>query len=125
MTDDPAPARTGSGRAGQAAPANSAEHPWPVRSVSMKVAQWIDRLGTIWVEGQLTQINLRPGTRTAFLVLRDPAADMSLSVTCDPALLRNAPVPLQEGSRVVVYGKLSFFPGRGTLSLRVTEIRPV
>ncbi|MEU4314825.1 exodeoxyribonuclease VII large subunit [Nocardia sp. NPDC024068] len=96
-----------------------------MRSVSMKVAQWIDRLGTIWVEGQLTQINLRPGTRTAFLVLRDPAADMSLSVTCDPALLRNAPVPLQEGSRVVVYGKLSFFPGRGTLSLRVTEIRPV
>ncbi|MFD4402931.1 exodeoxyribonuclease VII large subunit [Nocardia sp. NPDC058499] len=118
--------RAGSGRSGQPpAPANSAEQPWPVRSVSMKVAQWIDRLGSIWVEGQLTQINLRPGTRTAFLVLRDPAADMSLSVTCDPALLRDAPVPLQEGSRVVVYGKLSFFTGRGTLSLRVTEIRPV
>lgn len=129
MTEaDPAPtaARAGSGRPGQpSAPANSAEHPWPVRSVSMKVAQWIDRLGSIWVEGQLTQINLRPGTRTAFLVLRDPAADMSLSVTCDPALLRNPAVPLQEGSRVVVFGKLSFFPGRGTISLRVTEIRPV
>ncbi|WP_432278622.1 exodeoxyribonuclease VII large subunit [Nocardia carnea] len=96
-----------------------------MRSVAMKVAQWIDRLGSIWVEGQLTQINLRPGTRTAFLVLRDPAADMSLSVTCDPALLRNAPVPLQEGSRVVVYGKFAFFTGRGTLSLRITEIRPV
>jgi exodeoxyribonuclease VII large subunit len=125
---DPAPTvgRSGSGRPGQApAPANSAEQPWPVRSVSMKVAQWIDRLGSIWVEGQLTQINLRPGTRTAFLVLRDPAADMSLSVTCDPALLRASPVPLQEGSRVVVYGKLSFFPGRGTLSLRISEIRPV
>lgn len=129
MTEaDPAPAvgRTGSGRPGQAgAPANSAEQPWPVRSVSMKVAQWIDRLGSIWVEGQLTQINLRPGTRTAFLVLRDPAADMSLSVTCDPALLRGSAVPLQEGSRVVVYGKLSFFPGRGSLSLRISEIRPV
>lgn len=115
--------RADSGRPG--APANSAEQPWPVRSVAMKVAQWIDRLGSIWVEGQLTQINLRPGTRTAFLVLRDPAADMSLSVTCDPALLRNAPVPLQEGSRVVVYGKLAFYTGRGTLSLRITEIRPV
>ncbi|MFE7743521.1 exodeoxyribonuclease VII large subunit [Nocardia sp. NPDC057455] len=108
-----------------AAPANSAEHPWPVRSVSMKVAQWIDRLGGIWVEGQITQINLRPGTRTAFLVLRDPSADMSLSVTCDPDLIRNSPVALQEGSRVVVYGKLSFFTGRGTISLRVLEIRPV
>ncbi|RJO75803.1 exodeoxyribonuclease VII large subunit [Nocardia panacis] len=105
--------------------ANSPEQPWPVRSVAIKVMQWIDRLGSIWVEGQITQINIRPGTRTAFLVLRDPSADMSLSVTCDPELLRRATVPLQEGSRVVVYGKLTYFTGRGTLSLRVTEIRPV
>ncbi|MGW5109622.1 exodeoxyribonuclease VII large subunit [Nocardia sp. NPDC004123] len=97
----------------------------PVRTVAVKVAQWIDRLGAVWVEGQITQMNVRPGTRTAFLVLRDTAADMSLSVTCDPELLRNSAVPLQEGSRVVVYGKLSFFTGRGTVSLRVTEIRPV
>ncbi|MFF2556030.1 exodeoxyribonuclease VII large subunit [Nocardia sp. NPDC058058] len=97
----------------------------PVRTIAVKVAQWIDRLGAVWVEGQITQINLRPGTRTAFLVLRDTAADMSLSVTCDPDLLRKSPVPLQEGSRVVVYGKLSFFTARGTVSLRVTEIRPV
>ncbi|MFC9786359.1 exodeoxyribonuclease VII large subunit [Rhodococcus sp. NPDC127528] len=104
---------------------NSAESPWPVRSVATKVAQWIDRLGSIWVEGQITQIKVRPGTRTAFLVLRDPSADMSLSVTCSPALIRDSPVPLTEGSRVVVFGKLSFFTGRGTVSLRVTEIRPV
>jgi len=55
-----------------------------VRTVSTKVAQWIDRLGSVWVEGQITQINARPGTRTAFLVLRDPSVDMSLSVTCSP-----------------------------------------
>ncbi|MEU7633204.1 exodeoxyribonuclease VII large subunit [Nocardia sp. NPDC049220] len=115
----------GSPAVGGMAQTNSAEQPWPVRSVAIKVAQWIDRLGHIWVEGQITQINLRPGTRTAFLVLRDPSADMSLSVTCDPDLIRNATVPLREGSRVVVYGKLSFFTGRGTISLRVLEIRPV
>ncbi|WP_408639248.1 exodeoxyribonuclease VII large subunit [Nocardia yamanashiensis] len=104
---------------------STAENPMPVRTIAVKVAQWIDRLGAIWVEGQITQINMRPGTRTAFLVLRDTAADMSLSVTCDPELLRNSAVPLQEGSRVVVYGKLQFFTGRGTVSLRITEIRPV
>ncbi|WP_227996612.1 exodeoxyribonuclease VII large subunit [Nocardia australiensis] len=119
------PTASSVGRSATSAPANSAEQPWPVRSVAIKVAQWIDRLGSIWVEGQITQINLRPGTRTAFLVLRDPSADMSLSVTCDPDLIRKSPVPLQEGSRVVVYGKLSFFTGRGTVSLRVIEIRPV
>ncbi|NLU82809.1 exodeoxyribonuclease VII large subunit [Rhodococcus sp. HNM0569] len=111
--------------AGTPTPPNSAEHPWPVRSVAMKVAQWIDRLGSIWVEGQITQINARPGTRTAFLVLRDPAADMSLSVTCSPRLLEESPVPLTEGSRVLMFGKMSFYTGRGSVSLRVTEIRPV
>ncbi|MFD6220741.1 exodeoxyribonuclease VII large subunit [Nocardia asteroides] len=123
MTEDGAPA--GSAAVQSDAPGSSAEQPWPVRSIAVKVAQWIDRLGSVWVEGQVTQINLRPGTRTAFLVLRDTSADMSLSVTCDPDLLRRSPVPLTEGSRVVVYGKLQFFTGRGTLSLRVTEIRPV
>ncbi|MFD6399443.1 exodeoxyribonuclease VII large subunit [Nocardia sp. NPDC060249] len=116
---------TQDGVAQTGAPANSAEQPYPVRSVAVKVAQWIDRLGSIWVEGQVTQINLRPGTRTAFLVLRDASVDMSLSLTCDPDLLRRLPVPLTEGSRVVVYGKLHFFTGRGTVSLRVTEIRAV
>ncbi|RVW06172.1 exodeoxyribonuclease VII large subunit [Rhodococcus spongiicola] len=106
-------------------PPSTAEHPWPVRTVSTKVAHWIDRLGSVWVEGQITQINARPGTRTAFLVLRDPSVDMSLSVTCSPQLLRDAPVPLTEGSRVVMFGKLSFYTGRGTVSLRVTEIRAV
>ncbi|CAM3153647.1 exodeoxyribonuclease VII large subunit [Prescottella defluvii] len=104
---------------------STAEQPWPVRTVSTKVAQWIDRLGSVWVEGQITQINARPGTRTAFLVLRDPSVDMSLSVTCSPQLLRDAPVPLTEGSRVVMFGKLSFYTGRGSVSLRVTEIRAV
>ncbi|CAM3874962.1 exodeoxyribonuclease VII large subunit [Smaragdicoccus niigatensis] len=104
---------------------NSAENPWPVRSVATKVADWINRLGTVWVEGQITQINLRPGTRTAFLVLRDPSVDMSLQVTCTADLLRNAPVPLTEGSRVIVLGKLQFFVGRGSVSLRITEIRAV
>ncbi|MGB2951314.1 MAG: exodeoxyribonuclease VII large subunit [Rhodococcus sp. (in: high G+C Gram-positive bacteria)] len=105
--------------------ASTAEEPWPVRTVAMKVAGWIDRLGSVWVEGQLTQINARPGTRTAFLVLRDPSADMSLSVTCSPQLLDRSPVPLTEGARVILYGKLSFYTGRGTVSLRATDIRAV
>ena len=49
------------------------EAPWPVRTVARKISGWIDRLGAVWVEGQLTQINARPGTGTAFLTLRDPA----------------------------------------------------
>ncbi len=106
-------------------PATTPEQPWPVRTVARKIAAWIDRLGAIWVEGQLTQVTARPGTGTAFLTLRDPAADVSLSLTCATSLVRDIEPPLADGSRVVVHGKPSLFLGRGTLSLRVDEIRTV
>jgi exodeoxyribonuclease VII large subunit len=103
----------------------SPEEPWPVRTVARKIADWINRLGSIWVEGQITQISLRPGAATAFLTLRDPSADVSLTLTCAAAMLRKMEPPLTDGSRVVVHGKPTFFVGRGTLSLRVDDIRAV
>ncbi|HEY0226850.1 MAG TPA: exodeoxyribonuclease VII large subunit [Mycobacterium sp.] len=105
--------------------ANSAENPFPVRAVAIRVAGWIDKLGTVWVEGQLAQINLRSDSKTVFMVLRDPAADMSLTVTCPRDLVLNAPMKLAEGTQVVVCGKPSFYTGRGTFSLRLSEIRAV
>jgi len=105
--------------------ANSAENPFPVRAVAIRVAGWIDKLGTVWVEGQLAQINMRPDSKTVFMVLRDPAADMSLTVTCSRDLVLSAPVKLAEGTQVVVCGKPSFYTGRGTFSLRLSEIRAV
>ena len=103
----------------------SAENPWPVREVNFKVKAWIERLGSVWVEGQLAQVNMKPSWRFSYLTLRDVEAEMSLQVTCDTALLQNAPAPLRDGDRVVVYGKPTFFTGRGSFSLRATEIRPV
>src|SRR6202000_1705241 len=108
-----------------AGPANSAENPFPVRAVAIRIASWIDKLGTVWVEGQLTQINIRPGANTVLMGLRDPAADMSLTVTAPRNLVDNAPVKLVEGVQVVVCGKPNFFTGRGTLTLRLSEIRAV
>ena len=104
---------------------NSAENPFPVRAVAIRVAGWIDKLGTVWVEGQLAEITMRPSSKTVFMVLRDPAADMSLKVTCHRDLVANAPVKLDEGTQVVVCGKPSFYTGRGTFSLRLSEIRAV
>jgi exodeoxyribonuclease VII large subunit len=106
-------------------PPTSPEQPWPVRTVARKIAEWIHRLGAVWVEGQITQISVRPSAATAFLTLRDPSADMSLTLTCSAALLRAMEPPLTDGSRVVVHGKPTYFVGRGTLSLRVDDIRAV
>jgi exodeoxyribonuclease VII large subunit len=108
-----------------ASAATSPEHPWPVRTVAQKISQWISRLGAVWVEGQLTQVSRRAGAGTAFLTLRDPAADVSLSVTCSPRLLDETDVPLLDGAHVVVHGRPTFYLGRGTLSLAADDIRPV
>jgi exodeoxyribonuclease VII large subunit len=101
----------------------SPDNPWPVRAVATRVAKWIDRLGMVWVEGQIAQMNVRP--TVAFIVLRDPAADMSLSVVCPRDLVVNAPVKLAEGVQVVMHGKPTFHTGRGSFSLRISEIRAV
>lgn len=106
-------------------PVTTPEAPWPVRTVARKIATWIDRLGAVWVEGQITQISAKASTGTAFLTLRDPVADVSMTLTCPVALVRGQQPPLVDGSRVVVHGKPSVHLGRGTLSLRVDEIRAV
>lgn len=103
----------------------SADNPYPVRTVAMMVKDWIEKLGTVWIEGEVAQLTMRPNTSTAFITLRDPAADMSLSVTCPRDLVMNAPVKLTEGTRVIMLGRPNFFVGRGTFSLRVNQIRAV
>ncbi|VEG57352.1 exodeoxyribonuclease VII large subunit [Mycolicibacterium aurum] len=108
-----------------AAPGQSADNPYPVRGVAIRVAGWIDKLGAVWVEGQIAQLTLRPNSNTAWITLRDPAADMSLSLTCPRDLVVNAPVKMTDGTQVIVYGKPNFYTGRGTFSLRVSEIRAV
>ncbi len=106
-------------------PGQSPENPFPVRGVAIRVAGWIDKLGPVWVEGQIAQLTLRPNSNTAYITLRDPAADMSLSLTCPRDLVTNAPVKLTDGTQVIVYGKPNFYTGRGTFSLRVSDIRAV
>ena len=106
-------------------PASTAESPWPVARVNDTVKGWIERLGWLWVEGQLTQVNMKPNWKLSYLTLRDPEKEASVQLTCSTQLLRNAPTPIKDGDRVVVHGKPAFYAGRGSFSLWVTEIRHV
>ncbi|MFF7728168.1 exodeoxyribonuclease VII large subunit [Streptomyces sp. NPDC008001] len=103
----------------------SPEAPVPVGQVSRLIGGWIDRLGAVWVEGQITQISRRPGAGVVFLTLRDPAHDVSLSVTCYRAVFDGVAGIVSEGARVVVHAKPEWYAPRGQLSLRAAEIRPV
>jgi exodeoxyribonuclease VII large subunit len=103
----------------------SPEKPAPVRVISQAIGGWIGRLGAVWVEGQVAQLTRRPGTQTAFLTLRDLAADLSLQVTCPRQVLDPVEPPIIEGARVVVHAQPSWYYARGTLSLAADEIRQV
>ncbi|WP_347815082.1 exodeoxyribonuclease VII large subunit [Micromonospora sp. DH14] len=93
--------------------------------VSQKVGAWIAKLGWVWVDGQVAQISRRPGASTVFLTLRDPSADLSLTVTTNRDVLDAGAPELREGARVVLHAKPEFYAARGTLSLRADEIRQV
>ncbi|MEU8822547.1 exodeoxyribonuclease VII large subunit [Streptomyces sp. NPDC048636] len=103
----------------------SAEEPIPVGEVSRLIGGWIDRLGAVWVEGQITQLSRRPGAGVVFLTLRDPSYDISLTVTCFRAVFDRIADTVSEGARVVVHAKPEWYAPRGQLSLRAAEIRPV
>ena len=104
---------------------SSPESPWSVSKLNTSVKGWIDRLGWLWIEGQLTQVNTKPSWRFSYLTLRDTQEQASVQLTAETSLLTGMQVPLKDGDRVVVLGKPSFYPGRGTFSMRVSEIRHV
>jgi exodeoxyribonuclease VII large subunit len=104
---------------------SSPESPLPVRTVANALAQWIGRLGRVWVDGQVTELNRRGEQRRCFFVLRDTAAEMSLQVSAPAGLLDAIDPPLAVGSRVVVWLKPDFFVQRGSLSMSAYDVRPV
>ncbi|GGX06904.1 exodeoxyribonuclease VII large subunit [Streptomyces chryseus] len=103
----------------------SADAPLPVGQVSRLIGGWIDRLGAVWVEGQITQISRRPGAGVVFLTLRDPSHDISVGVTCFRQVFDPIADVVAEGARVVVHAKPEWYAPRGQLSLRATEMKPV
>ncbi|PID97291.1 MAG: exodeoxyribonuclease VII large subunit [Actinomycetales bacterium] len=101
----------------------TAESPWPVRVLSLKIADYVHRMSPLWVEGQVVQLQRR--ANTAYLTLRDPEVDMSMSVTISVHALNALPTPLLEGARVVLQAKPTYWTRRGTLQLDARQIRPV
>ncbi|MCZ4500594.1 MAG: Exodeoxyribonuclease large subunit [Marmoricola sp.] len=103
----------------------SPESPVPVRQVVGMIGGWVDRLGAVWVEGQVVQLNRPAGSNTDFLTLRDKLADVSVQLTCPRAVVDSLPTPLVTGAQVVAHAKPSVYPNRGSLSLQVRELRLV
>lgn len=101
------------------------ESPWPLRQLSVKVGEYIARMSPLWVEGEIVQLNRRPGSGLAFMTLRDIDVDMSFSVPIRENVLRSLSFEPVAGARVVVRAKPTFWNKRGSLQLEASDMRPV
>ena len=101
----------------------SSDSPAPVRVVSEAIKEYVERLGPIWIEGEISELNERSGGM-AFMRLRDTSVDMSLSVMCYKNVLA-AVQPLPANARVVIHAKASWFTKNGSLTMSAKEIRQV
>ena len=101
----------------------SSESPAPVRVVSEAIKDYVDRLGPIWIEGEISELNERSGMM-AFMRLRDTSVDMSISVMCHKSVIATVK-PLPDNARVVMYAKPSWYTKNGSLSFSAREIRQV
>ncbi|MEI6407161.1 MAG: exodeoxyribonuclease VII large subunit [Actinomycetes bacterium] len=102
----------------------SSENPVPVRVISQSIGEYLAKLGPVWIEGELSEVTVRPGAPMVFMRLRDVSADMSLSIMCHRSVL-DAVQPLAQNARVVMHSKVSWYSKNGSLSLNVKEIRQV
>lgn len=93
--------------------------PWPVRLLSQKIGDYIDKMSVVWVEGQIVQLNRRAGM--SFITLRDTDQDLSLPVSIFSNALDLAG-PLEQGAHVVVRAKPTFWAKRGSFQLQASEI---
>ena len=102
----------------------SADSPVPVRVVSEAIGDYLSRLGAVWIEGELSEVTVRPGAQMVFMRLRDTSADMSISIMCHKLVLESVQ-PLPQNARVVMNSKVSWYAKNGSLSFSVKEIRQI
>ncbi|AYF98452.1 exodeoxyribonuclease VII large subunit [Protaetiibacter intestinalis] len=99
----------------------TAETPWPVARLSGELKGYIDRLGSVWVEGELTQWNLARGV--VYAKLKDLDQDVTVSLTVWSSTLQRLTEQFAQGDRVVALVKPDYWLRGGTLSMVASELR--
>ena len=99
------------------------EAPWPVGLMSEKIAAWIDRLGQVWIEGEITQWQVRGGH--VYGKLRDLGQDATVSFTVWRSVAQRLTGEFSQGDRVIALVKPNFWVKGGSLTVQVFEISHV
>jgi exodeoxyribonuclease VII large subunit len=102
---------------------STSEAPWPVSVVAGKIKSYIERLGTVWVEGELAQWNERNGA--VFGKLKDLDGDVTLSFQLWSSTRAKLSEEFKQGDHVIALAKTEFWVKGGTLSMQVLNMRHV
>src|SRR3954447_15136118 len=95
---------------------------YAVGAFNRGVADWIARLPTVWVEGEVTELRRQARWQTVFFTLKDPADGSCLGVTMPRGQFDALRLDLGDGERVHVYGRPELFAARGDFRLRALSI---
>lgn len=107
--------------AASASKVSSEQTPWPVSRLASTLKDWIDRLGYLWIEGEISQIRFNP--TNMFGALRDLQIENSIEI--HSWNLASIPRDLKQGDRVVALIKPAFWGKNGKLTMQVLEMRKV
>lgn len=99
------------------------DEPWPVGLLSAKIKGWIDRLGTVWVEGEITQWGVSGGN--VYGKLKDLDGDATISFTVWSSVKARIPKDLKQGDHVIALVKPDYWVKGGTLTMQVFDMRHV
>ncbi len=95
---------------------------YSVAAFNRGIAQWLGRLPTVWVEGEVTELRRHERWATVFLTLKDPGDGSCVGVTMQRGQFDGLRLELADGERVHVYGRPELFAQRGDFRLRALTI---
>ncbi|MFC5370666.1 exodeoxyribonuclease VII large subunit [Arcanobacterium bovis] len=106
----------------QLAAQTTPDHPWPLRLLSAKIAEYVQKMSRLWVEGEIITLVRRPNAKLQYFTLADLEEKVSINVKI---FTHNLPEGIDQGSRVIICAKPDFWTGNGSLTLHADEVRAV
>src|SRR2546426_10122662 len=95
---------------------------YAVAAFNRGVAEWLQRLPTVWVEGEVTELRRNPRWQSVFFTLKDPTDGACLGVTIARNRFDALRLDLTDGERVHVFGRPELFETRGDFRMRALSI---
>jgi exodeoxyribonuclease VII large subunit len=95
---------------------------YSVRGFNNGVARWLNKLPTLWIEGEVTELRRQQRWASVFFTLKDPEDGATLAVQMPRGQFDALDLGLEEGERVHVFGRAELFEQRGELRLKALTI---